>query len=235
MPLFYHHSSHHLPELPVPEGLVIRATTDIFLLATIGSLSVEAVIHRLTTGNRAYVALFNDRPAAFGWLATQSAEIGELRNRIQLPAGHGYLWNFRTLPEFRGRGIYPVLLQWMLRHEPALHQFWIIHAPENIASQSGIRKAGFQFAGHLSLNGTQKTTLTAVGLSPSMMIQLQQMGISINSGTGASCWNCHSPYLTKKQTGCCCTDRNLACRPGTINNQNFNHQQHEKAYLHLTI
>lgn len=235
MPLYFHSASNPLPAIPVPEGLVIKATSDIFLLATIGALSVEEVINRIAMGNRAYVAFLHDRPSAFGWLATKTAVIGELRSRIQLPAGNGYLWNFRTLEDYRGKGIYSALLQWILRHETELRQFWIIHAPENLASESGIRKAGFQYAGHLSLNARFEPTLNTNGLPPATMNLIHAMGIPTRSGNGASCWNCHSPYLKKKQSGCCCTHRNLACKPGILNPHQIIKQSHEKAYLHSSI
>jgi GNAT superfamily N-acetyltransferase len=235
MPLYFHSTSNPLPSIAVPEGLVIKANADIFLLATIGELSVEEVIRRIAAGNRAYVAFLHGRPAAFGWLATKTAAIGEIATRIQMPTGNGYLWNFRTLADYRGKGIYPALLQWILRHDNELHHFWIIHAPENQASEKGILKAGFRLAGLLSLNAKFEPTLEVNGLPASTLALIHAMGIPTNSGAGSSCWNCHSPYLKKKQSGCCCNDRNLACQPGRTTLHHIKQQQHEKAYLHPAI
>jgi hypothetical protein len=59
------------------------------------------------------------------------------------------LYGFVTHPDWRGRGIYPHLLQTMLRTEEQ-ESFWIMHLLENTASQRGIHKAGFRLAGRLS-------------------------------------------------------------------------------------
>jgi hypothetical protein len=84
-------------------------------------------------------------------VATLSASIGELALAFDLPAGDRYLWDFATLPEWRGRGIYPRLLRTIIDQEGEDgRRFWIIHAPENAASGSGIAKAGFTIVSDLS-------------------------------------------------------------------------------------
>ena len=80
-----------------------------------------------------------------------SASIGELEMAFAVPERDRYLWDFATLPAFRGRGIYPRLLQEILAREGSgAERFWIIHAPENTPSSSGIAKAGFTAVSELS-------------------------------------------------------------------------------------
>lgn len=64
---------------------------------------------------------------------------------FQIPPDQTYLFAFETLSAWRGRSCYPALLQAILADEPA-EWSWIIHQSDNIASQRGIARAGFQRA-----------------------------------------------------------------------------------------
>jgi hypothetical protein len=83
-------------------------------------------------------------PVAYGWSAHRSAVIGELGITLRLSDGERYLWDFVTLPEWRGRGIYAGMLQAIPAQEADAHRFWIGHDFDNRASARGILKAGFQ-------------------------------------------------------------------------------------------
>ena len=108
---------------------------------------------RPAAGHRAYVATLDGAPAAWGWIATREAEIGELATRFAIPPGERYLWNFVTLAPFRGLGVYPRLVDAIVRAESReAERFWIAYAPENRASASGIGKAGFTTLAELSFD-----------------------------------------------------------------------------------
>jgi GNAT superfamily N-acetyltransferase len=92
----------------------------------------------------------NGEPAAYGWSAWERAEIGELDVRFELPPGERYLWDFVTLPDWRGRGIYPHMLQGIIRAESdSAKRFWIGHDLDNVASARGIEKAGLPVIGEV--------------------------------------------------------------------------------------
>jgi GNAT superfamily N-acetyltransferase len=140
-----------LPALPELHGFHAAPSDDAELLAALVGVELNEIRRRLTSHHRPYVAYLGNDPVAYGWVALEGADIGELGVEFTLPAGNRYLWDFKTLPAWRGRGIYPRLLQAILRaEEHDAGRFWIIHAPENGASQSGIEKAGFRAAGELS-------------------------------------------------------------------------------------
>jgi GNAT superfamily N-acetyltransferase len=89
-------------------------------------------------------------PAAYGWSATGPAEIGGLALSFTVPPAERYLWDFVTLPAYRGRGLYPLLLQEILQRQMVEAEwFWIGHEPDNRASRSGILKAGFRLVGQV--------------------------------------------------------------------------------------
>jgi RimJ/RimL family protein N-acetyltransferase len=75
--------------------------------------------------------------------------IGELGIDAALPPGNRYLWGFVTAPDWRGRGIYPRLLQAILAGDSDGDRFWIGHEPGNDASARGIHRAGFSPIGEV--------------------------------------------------------------------------------------
>lgn len=150
-----------LPELPALASFSIHIATDKKLLAQMNSTSTQEVDARIQNGNHAYIALIEDIPVAYGWVATQSAGVREIGLSFTLPQHNSYLWDFQTLPEWRGRGIYPHFLQAILRQE--LHdveRFWILYKPGEIAAEKSIRKAGFSFLGELVFTNSRVSGIT---------------------------------------------------------------------------
>jgi len=124
-------------------------------------------------------------------MATQEASIGELGLHFALPATERYLWDFATLPEWQGYGIYPRLLQCILtQHVPTVERVWIIHAPENSPSGVGMTKAGLLPIGQLSFRSDG-----GVGLAPFDSLERAQAGAALLSiplieSVLAPCWCC---------------------------------------------
>lgn len=218
MSLYSFSKNDNLPSLPAVKGLRIEMSADSSLLSALMQLPEQEIIHRLANDHLAFVAFYHDVPAAFGWMATGKAVIGELNHQLILPVGNAYLWNFRTSLAYRGLGIYPALLQYIIREQSArFDRFWIIHAPENRSSLRGIRKAGFNYTGKLSLNEEKQVTLEAGPISHETKTLLKEMGLHINKGRASSCWNCSSPYLRKRELQCCCSENGMACSgPGHL-------------------
>src|SRR5512143_3060590 len=151
-----------LPALPPLPGFSAGPAADWQELAEINRLTDLEVAGRRDDGHRAYVARIDGQPVAYGWLATRKISIGELDIDTELTPGDRYLWDFATLPEWQGRGLYPQLLQAILDQEAgSAKRFWIIHSPENLPSGAGMNKAGFEFVGQLSF-----TVDGTVGLAP---------------------------------------------------------------------
>lgn len=196
----------------IPAGLKMEASTDTRLLSIIGNITIEDVTKRLANDNLAFVAFINNQPAAFGWMARDNARVGELNHEFILPTGNRYLWNFRTLEAFRGRGIYPALLQYILQHgDNKANRFWIIHAPENKASLKGIQRAGFSYVGKLHLDEDDNASIEYNEYALNFQEELDYMNITLSAQTASSCWNCSSPYLKKRRPECCCSTAGDAC------------------------
>jgi GNAT superfamily N-acetyltransferase len=132
-----------LPQLVEPAGLATgRLVNDqpTPVVETLNPADADALRQR---GHRLYLARIGAEIVAYGWAATKTASIGELGVEMRIAPNERYLWGFVTLPDWRGRGIYPALIQAILRHEADADRFWIGHDVGNGASASGILKAGF--------------------------------------------------------------------------------------------
>ncbi len=135
--------------LPVCErvsGLTVEESKDALLLSHLMGIPEAALREQLWLGHRAYLARLGTLPVAVGWSATGDVAVLGGRVTLHVPPHHRYLYGFVTHPDWRGRGIYPHLLQAILRIEEQEY-FWIIHLLENTSSQRGIHKAGFRVAG----------------------------------------------------------------------------------------
>jgi GNAT superfamily N-acetyltransferase len=168
---------------------------DAYVIGKLTGLADDEVASRLAAGHRAYLAWLDGVPVSYGWVATLSASIGELDLEFTLPDGDRYLWDFVTLPEFRGQGIYPRLLHGIIEQEGAEAQrFWIIYAPENAASGAGIRKAGFELVSDLSF--LRENGVGTVAVQPERAeIGARLLGVdlyeAVQDGSVISpCWRC---------------------------------------------
>lgn len=180
-----------LPALSLLPGFRVEASRDEHLIAQINQLAQHEVRRRIHTGHQPYLAYLQQTPVGYGWMATQDASIGELGLHFALPATERYLWDFATLPEWQGYGIYPRLLQGILTQQaPTVERVWIIHAPENSPSGAGMTKAGLQPVGQLSFRSDG-----GVGLAPLESPERAQagaalLGIPLIERVLAPCWRC---------------------------------------------
>jgi len=191
-------------------------------LAEINHIPLEEVMNRRNDGHRPYVARIDGQPVAYGWLATSKVSIGELDINVELPPDDRYLWDFATLPDWQGRGLYPRLLQSILEQEiQNAKRFWIIHAPENLPSGAGMSKAGFEFVGQLSFTVDGKVGLAPyTDLTERARLGADLLQVPLIESVLAPCWSCGGaiakhpdkvdvdscwPPQKSSERKCCCT------------------------------
>ena len=178
------------PSLAPLDGLDVRREQCAAAMAALQQRAEPDMQRRLDAGHRAYVAYRHGEPAAFGWVATESAEIGELRFTFAIPAGQRYLWNFVTLPQHRGLGVYPRLVDAIVRAESReAERFWIAYAPENHASGSGVRKAGFTDLAEMSFDGEGRPALRSIVADGARVVS-QLIGLRETQDALTPCWRC---------------------------------------------
>lgn len=158
-------------------------------LARINRLSVEEVRARRQAGHRPYVGYMGETAVTYGWSATREASIGELNLSFTIPSAERYLWDFATLPDWQGRGLYPRLLQAIVQAEQA-ERFWIIHAPENLPSGAGMQKAGFQPVGQLSFRANGSVGLVPLDMPDRAKAGAALLGVPLIEDELSPCWRC---------------------------------------------
>jgi GNAT superfamily N-acetyltransferase len=186
-----------LPDLAPLPGFRAARTDDMSALARLTALDEAEIASRLAAGHHPYVAALAGGPAAYGWVAGTGATIGELGVSFVLPRGDRYLWDFATLPAWRGRGIYPHLLQAIIAAEAATGaRLWIIHSPENRASARGIVKAGFGPVGELSFRADGSAGFIPHAHPTRARVGAALLGVPLLDAAGADaeplapCWHC---------------------------------------------
>ena len=140
-----------LPALPPVPSLSARRVTRWDEAQRVTGLTENRVVRRYQDGHRLFAAFLDDEPVAYGWAAKVTGGIDELDFSFTLPSGNCYLWDFVTRPAWRGRGIYPHLLQTIVQEEDTASRFWIGYEAHNAASARGIAKAGFSIVGDLDV------------------------------------------------------------------------------------
>ncbi|HET8840079.1 MAG TPA: GNAT family N-acetyltransferase [Ktedonobacteraceae bacterium] len=141
-----------LPNLPQLPAFSSGISTDLAFITSFTRLSARQVEARWHDGHHFYQAFLDETPVAYGWVATERGGVEEIQLAFRLPPRNRYLWDFQTLPPWRGLGIYPQFLQAILRAEQHLADcFWILYEPGNDVAARSISKAGFVFLGELVL------------------------------------------------------------------------------------
>jgi GNAT superfamily N-acetyltransferase len=152
-----------VPALPPLPSLTVRRSLNRALINSMTGLTRPAIEGRIKADNAFFVALLDREPAAYGWAALREGRIDELAFRFAVPPGNAYLWDFETLPAWRGRGIYPQLLQGITALLNGVDRFWIGYEGHNAASARGIQKAGFAVVGDLMIEDGRVTGFEMVG------------------------------------------------------------------------
>lgn len=112
-----------------------------------------------------------------------------------------------TIPSHRGRGIYPRLLDAIIRIESMVaERFWIAYAPENHASGAGVAKAGFQSVAQLSFDREGIPAVRSLAGDGGTVLS-RALGIRETDDRLAPCWRC----VRAGRIGMYCEEGTCAC------------------------
>jgi len=101
------------------------------------------VAQRLAHGDQFFGWQIDDDVVSFGWVTYKDRIVGRIQFKDAV--GRAFLFNFHTLAPYRGRGLYPALLE-MMRFtlgKEAITEYIIDVNAHNVSSLKGIHKAGF--------------------------------------------------------------------------------------------
>ena len=173
-----------LPALPQLAGLSIEPTSDRALMARLMGVEEDEAAARVLRGHQPWLARVGVEPVGWGWCACSELDIGELGLSRLLPPRNRYLWDFVTVPPWRGRRIYPRLLQVIVTGSQDADRFWIGHDQPNVASARGIARAGFAEVGVLFVSDAGDFELVPAA-SPRIAAASALFGIPIIGGSFA--------------------------------------------------
>src|SRR5262245_30595007 len=111
------HRNDPAPSFTPIAGFSVRRETNAEVMAGLQNRSELDIGRRMWDEHRAYVASIGGEDVAWGWVATDSAMIGEIQSSFRIPKRERYLWNFVTRASHRGLGIYPRLLDAIVKAE----------------------------------------------------------------------------------------------------------------------
>jgi hypothetical protein len=133
------------------------------LAIAMGLDDVEPVLQRFERGCQCYIARSEKRLINYGWITFDEEHIGSLGLKVRLLNGEAYIWDCATLALYRGQRLYPASLSHMLRELRAAGYWraWIGMDADNLPSQAGVVRAGFQQVVTLlqTVQGTRRTFL----------------------------------------------------------------------------
>lgn len=209
MSLAVRHTTQKFSGLATLAGMRVARITDAGFMAQLQGRAELQMEQRYAEGHRAYVAFIDGEAAAWGWVATRSATIGELDASFVIPANTRYLWNFVTAPAHRGKGIYPRLLDAIVQAESLeAQEFWIAYAPENHASGAGIHKAGFETVATLSFDAAGAPAVSGAD-DAARRAAAQLFGVPQSGEALSQCWRCartRDVQASSCRTSPCCCD-----------------------------
>ncbi len=110
----------------------------------------QDVLRRFEVGRTAHVGEIRSAEGGavmvtYGWVALNAEPLGNTGCAFEPPQGDAWLYDFATLPDYRGHGYYPTLLRFILTDLAAqgLRRAWIGTEPGNDISARSIARAGF--------------------------------------------------------------------------------------------
>lgn len=127
---------------------------------------------RFSEDARALIGTQDGRIVFSAWIASARLHIDELRFTWDIPDGDAVAYDCVTMPEARGRGIYPEALRRLsgMLAEEGIRHLWIYAEADNAASLRGIEKADFEYHGSIRariLPGWTRRSGTVKGVNAS--------------------------------------------------------------------
>jgi GNAT superfamily N-acetyltransferase len=132
-----------------PEDIDLIVESSVYTDYIDGASVPERIKYLLNTGEM-FLAFSEGRLVHVAWLH-YGPGVREVFPHVKIMADDAFIGRCQTHPEFRGKNIYPAVLQHMVRYAVAKNKkrCFISTSPTITASIKGIEKAGFFFVGKL--------------------------------------------------------------------------------------
>ena len=130
----------------------LLAAGDVSMLSEVGYFDGTDAVGRFQRGDLCYLAYLDGRLAHYSWVQRSGLHpITEAGRSIPVAADEFWIYHCLTADWARGQRTYPTTLQRIVAEHFAngYATAWIYTSQENIASQKGILRAGFEFVSTL--------------------------------------------------------------------------------------
>lgn len=109
------------------------------------SISLDIALKRLSDCEECYAAKWKNEIVSYCWFSSQAVYVTEIGKYLQVQEKEIYLYDAATRADWRGKGLYPLLLTRILEQvsRRGLNKAFIFTDSLNVPSQKGILKAGF--------------------------------------------------------------------------------------------
>ncbi len=110
-------------------------------------LDKSTIKERISRGDKTFIAFTNEEPAAYLFATTKDIWVDEIKDWLILSQGEVYLYDALTLPKYRGKMIYPTLIQHVAEYfkELRFNNALIFTRSDNRSSIQGIENARFKY------------------------------------------------------------------------------------------
>lgn len=138
---------------PIPGAVLAKLTDDDLaaLPASRPEVADQLACLRRRGFNNAYAVRLQGEVAHISWIITSELEYGYPIRNVKLRERESEITHCVTLPEYRGRGLYPFAIRGLCRIEAArgTKRLFMITNIKNKASQRGMEKAGLVRRGRI--------------------------------------------------------------------------------------
>lgn len=110
-------------------------------------LEKSSIKERISREDKIFIAFTNDEVVAYLFATTKDIWVDEIKDWLILSKGEVYLYDALTLPKYRGKMIYPTLIQHVAEYfkELCFKNALIFTRVDNRSSIQGVENARFKF------------------------------------------------------------------------------------------
>lgn len=138
----------------IPCTVQLMRSDQRILLREIWNVDLGRMELRLSRGDKCYLGFIDGKVCHYSWVQAEGFHwIKPAKQWINIKEDSFWIYHCRTVDWARGMAVYPFVLNFILDDyiTSGYKTGWIYTTRDNIASQKGIERAGFQIVKHLNL------------------------------------------------------------------------------------
>lgn len=119
-------------------------------LTNFDDINKDNLLKEIKCKSKVYAIVFNDKILHYSCICNSKIFIWEIQKEIIVPDNFSYIYNCFTTPAFRGKGLFPMMLDYIIQDKSK--SYLISALDDNEASIQSIQKLNFSFIGYCRYN-----------------------------------------------------------------------------------